>query len=574
MDLTAETPGHPRPSGEPAATPPEASSAAPTVAGGEVTLAFAVAVDPQGRTVPLSHPQVLATLLCAVDHERGRAGRLGGGGLRLEALAPLYFPIVVVPAPEPGRFAVFDGVGVWRQTFQRSLMPPVERLSQALAAPPPTSDRAGWLRTWASTIAGPTGAESMAVEGSFAAQQPLFADILRQSVFRIDPATEHPGFLPTRRSLEWYGQVVEEISRAIYRSDAELRAIGELKEAVDRVGKATIAALSEERRQLQYVDGNRARVYAHEEMDREADAVARSQHDQIRKELDSIRSAHAQIAAANASSRVAEAQLAHARPRSPEAETAHRRLAEATESRGQAEGAIASAHARIEAIHERERQAYRVLADRVAAVEQRTADGVAAHELLRTDLLGAAAELTAALEAQAALRTSERQAMSAQFIDAPSLQGVRVLWLPIWVATLVGDHAVRTIVFPPMRVRSAIGAGDSLKALFGGVVLPLEPMTAGFGTSLKGTLEQAIASDPWLYRHVRDLVKVADTTADPDFLLRLANGLKELRLSGWLTAEQERRYFLSSEQLLRGRPVDPVGHGPTGPAGGVAPGPA
>ncbi|MFI5415577.1 MAG: hypothetical protein ACHQ16_08030, partial [Candidatus Lutacidiplasmatales archaeon] len=89
---------------------------------------------------------------------------------------------------------------------------------------------------------------------------------------------------------------------------------------------------------------------------------------------------------------------------------------------------------------------------------------------------------------------------------------------------------------------------------FGGAILPLEPRTAQFGQGLRNTLESTIGSDPWLSGVMRQIVRSADATADPDFLPRLAKGLQELREAGWISGDQERRFFESSSEHVRGRP--------------------
>ncbi|MCI4346355.1 MAG: hypothetical protein L3K07_06335, partial [Thermoplasmata archaeon] len=180
---------------------------------------------------------------------------------------------------------------------------------------------------------------------------------------------------------------------------------------------------------------------------------------------------------------------------------------------------------------------------------------LAAHELLRDEVHLAGAELLAALDAHIQRQMVDRQALGSHLLEVPALEGVRTLWLPLWVATLVGPSHARCVVFPPMRVRSGVGVGDAIRTLFGGVVLPLEPRTAEFGRGLRTTLEAAIASDPWLFGVTRQIVQAADLTSGPEFLQRLARGLQELREAGWIGPEHERRYFEAASHHLRSRPM-------------------
>jgi hypothetical protein len=513
-------------------------------------------VDAEGRTHPLSESLVLATILCAVDAERTRHTFVWSRpGEVLEAVSSVYWPLLVVRAPGNGRVAIFDGTGVWNQTFRHSKMPGLDVLRKSLQHVPPSSALAAGLRELRAPLLYEGVPDSMKVEGLVPVNLPLLADILAQSGFRTEPVAPHAGFLPARHPIGWYEATVAHIGESLERFDAEIGELRETRAAVVTFLASASGRLDAERRQLQFELTSRSRVYAHAEMERDLESVHASIREQLHAELDRIRTANVAIAEARAMGKLGGLLAQRATARRQDASELKARLRAASEAERQATKEIREARARMESLHERERDSFAVLTDRVAVVEQHAADELSAQELLRDDAEAAGSELVAALDAVMQRRVSERDQLASHFLVLPGLAGAQTLWFPLWIATLVGPHGARSVVFPPMRVRDGMRVGDSIKTLFGGVVLPLEPRTAQFGQGLRTTLETTIASDPWLAGVTREIVRAADATADPEFLQRLARGLQELRVAGWISADQERRYFDASSQHLRSRPM-------------------
>jgi hypothetical protein len=532
------------------------SSATGHAVADEITLAFGTGIDGDGQRRPLPDSLVLAAILCAVEAEREQPAFLWSRPAEVvEAIAPVYWPLLVVPVPEAGRVVIFDGTGVWSQTFQHSRMPPVQDYRSRLATPPASSDLAAWFRELRAPLLFQGVPDSMKVGGLLPVNLPLLADIIAQTGFRSDPSTPHTAFLPTRHPIEWYETAVGQIGRSVRGFDAEIAELAALRDTVQNISREISARLDGERRQLQLDLTSRSRLYATEEMDRDVDSLHNAIREQIHVELGRIRAADIAIAHARASARVAEILVRRgSSPREDTSELRSRMRSEAEVERRFTQE-IREARGRIASLHERERDSYGVLTDRVALVENRAADELSTHELLRDDVATAGKELIAAFDSQIARRRVERDQLAGHLLAIPALEGVQTVWLPLWVATLTGPGGTRCVVFPPMRVRSGLGVSDSIRTLFGGVVLPLEPRTAQFGQTLRTTLEETIRTDPWLFGVTRQLVRAADTTADPAFLQRLAFGLQEIRQAGWITADQERRYFAASSQHLRARPM-------------------
>lgn len=539
-------------------SPPAGPPSAPDghVAMDEVTLAFATWMDASGVPRTLSESVVQATIFCASDDERTRQRFLfQREGETVRAVAPVYWPLLVFRVPESGRLVVFDGTGIWKLSFQHTLLPPLDACRAELAHPPSPADLPDYLRNIRGIVVGEAGSETLTVEGFLPIEAPLFSDIISQSAFRTEPLPAHPGFLPTRHPVAWYEATVSQITRSISQFDAELRALQELRALSESTRTAALERIGAQRRELESELRNRIRFFAHAEMEREAESLHRSIWEQTMVDLDRIRQANAATASARASAAMAEELSKRLAAHGGDPSRSKDQVRKAREVERAAQQEIREARSRIELLHERERQAFGVLTDRVAQVEQRAANELAAFELQQAEVEVAAAELLRAVDVETARRTAERDQVAAHMVDLPALAGVQTLWFPLWVAELAGPKGSRFRVFPPMQLRTGMKVGESIKTLFGGVVLPLESRTARFEQALRQTLEAAIERDPWLNTAMRQLVRTADATADPEFLQRLAAGLKELREAGWITADQESKYFVACSEHLRSRPM-------------------
>lgn len=541
-----------RPAVEP--SPSQAGATTPTALE-EVTLAFATWIDGSGVARPLSESLVQATILCAIDGERGRQRFVfQAKSETVQAVAPVYWPLRLFPTPDPNRVVIFDGSGLWKRTFQHSLLPPLDASHAELTHLPSPAALPVCLRTINSLVRGGAGSQALVVEGFLPVEAPLFSDIVSQSGFRTEPLPPHPGFLPTRHPVAWYEATVGQIVRSLSEFERELHELRELKAQVEATRVLGLERIAADWRALESELRNRVRFYAHAEMEREAEALHRSTWEQTMGDLDRVRRADAAIASARSAAATSEelAKRVSAAGGDGSVYRDRAKKAHATERQGLQE--IREARERIARLHERERKGFQVLTDRVALVEQSAAHDLAEFDLQRADLEAAAAELLATLEAETSRRVAEREQLAAHLVELPNLAGVQTLWFPLWVAEVTGAKGSRFRVFPPMQLRTGRKVGDSIKTFFGGLVLPLEPRTARFEQALRSTIEEALARDPWLNTTMRQIVRTADSTADPEFVQRLAQGLQELREGGWITADQERESFESCSQHLAARP--------------------
>ncbi|MCI4325204.1 MAG: hypothetical protein L3K00_04910 [Thermoplasmata archaeon] len=546
----------------PRIAPPRAPQEEPS----EVTLGFAMGVDDAGERRELPEAVVLATILAGVEAERsGLAQRLRlGPSETVEAVANVYWPLVVQKAPTAGRIAIFDGTGVWRRTFRQSILPdltPIHALLDAPATPPELLRTLTGLRP---SFAEDPGAEVLTVEGFLPVEPPLLFDVIGQAEFSRPPQSAHPGFLPARHDYEWYGAAVEQMGRWMTRFSLDLQRLESLKAKVaERLGGALLAVDDEtdERRH----DGESRLEKARAELTRESDRFHASVQAEVRRESEVVRVGQAGVAKGNIEQRTADVlaertshrrgdaapHLARGRRAAAEVRDAHRAIRESLE--------------RLEALHERERAAVVALTGRVTAVEHQEAELLAGRELFRDELSGVGTDVVDALSGHLAARERQRELLAQYFLPTRDLPPVKVLWFPLWMGMLRGPKGVRMVVFPPMQVGANPRFGALLKGWFGGAVSPLEPRTAQFDGALRRTLEDGLATDPWLAHAAFEIVRGADVLTDPDFAMRLAAGLRELESAGWVGAKASRRLLETYEEVVDLR-VASTG-GPTESAG-------
>jgi len=122
------------------------------------------------------------------------------------------------------------------------------------------------------------------------------------------------------------------------------------------------------------------------------------------------------------------------------------------------------------------------------------------------------------------------------------------VWMPIIVASFVGDRGRRTVVYPPMVARAGKGVLGSLKSTFGGAVLPLEPKTTQFEQIFRSGIERAVTEDASLAAYLASV-------GNSNNLLHLANlrellgrGLAGLRAQGWIKDKHERELVMALER--------------------------
>ncbi|MGC2290030.1 MAG: hypothetical protein WA688_09280 [Thermoplasmata archaeon] len=505
----------------------------------EVTLSFAMRWLSDGSHQELPAPIVLATILIAVETERRRLVHLftGGGSEEIEAIANVFWPLIVIPGPASPQVAIFDGTGVWTRTFRYTLLPPMDQVHQLL-------DQAGSVPEFIAQSRGllplfghDPGAERLTVEGFLPVDPPLLFDVLSHSDFRSDPQVPHAGFLPARHDALWYRDVVAQMQRWLDRFEQDLATLGAVRERVSERAAHLTAGLDTELRQMDEAV-QRQRVETLQSVEAEMASIEARHSQSLRGHLEGIRVAQSQGAHAQASASTADALLQRARRRQTETDPHVARAREAERAARQAERDVDDLRRELERVHAQERGDLERSIARAAQVEQEHARRLAERELARDEFTSVAADLMQAVDGQLAARSMQKNLLAGYFIPLQSLAQVRVIWFPLWTATLRGPRGVRQLVFPPMQVRTETGLVETLKSIFGGVVLPLEPKTAQFDKVLRTTMEESLQKDPWLSVATQELSRAADVLVDPDLLTRFDEGLTELRTAGWITPKQ------------------------------------
>jgi hypothetical protein len=510
----------------------------------EVTLGFAMVSGDDGALHELPEPTLLATILIAVEADRHRiVNRLAGGAdEEIEAVASVYWPLIVLPGRQAPEVAIFDGTGVWTRAFRYTILPPMENVTPLLAADLAPAEFLDRMRRLMPYFAQDTGTEVLNVEGFLPIDPPLLFDILSHSDVRSDPQTPHAGFLPSRREMTWYQDTVGQMFRWLDRFDSDLQTLRGVRDRFHGL-------ISDIERRL---DAEYVRLHA-ESLERAQQAAAQSEQEiaaiqthyraRIQPHVATLRRTHAVIAHAETSAATADTLAFRATYRRTAGDVHHARKKHAEATIRQANLEAAEARQEIERIHAAERADSERALVNAGQVEQHYARALGDHELFRDELSAAGVELLHAVDGQIAARSAQKNLLAGYFLPVPNLANVSVVWFPLWLATLRGSRGVRQLVFPPMQVLEQKGWGGALKQALGGVVLPVEPRTAQFDKVLRTTMEDALRRDAWLSTATQELTRAADVLVDPDVLHRLQQGLRDLGRQGWITPKQEKSFL-------------------------------
>ncbi len=536
----------------------------------EVTLSFALRLMEDGNLQELPAPIVLATILIAVESERRRLLHLltGGGTEEIEAIANVFWPLIVLPGPVAPNVAIFDGTGVWNRTFRYTLLPPMDQVHTLLDRPGGMAEFVSQARSLLPFFGHDPGAENLTVEGFLPVDPPLLFDVLSHSDLRSDPQVPHAGFLPARHDAPWYREVVSQMQRWLDRFEQDLATLTGVRERILEQVSRINAEQDAELHQLEQ-DVQRRRVETLQSIETELQTIHGRHQQTLRQHLEGIRVAQSQGAHAQVSAATADTLLQRARHRQAESDHHAARAREADRVARQADRDVDDLRREIERVHAQERADLERSIARAGQLEQEHARRLSERELARDEFATAAADLVKAIDGQLAARSMQKNLLAGYFLPLPSLAEVRVIWFPLWTATLRGSRGVRQVVFPPMQVRTGTGLVDALKSLFGGVVLPLEPKTAQFDKVLRTTMEESLQRDPWLSVATQELTRAADVLVDPDLIPRLDEGLTELRTAGWISAKQAadfRRAYSTREVRRSAAPATKPSDLPAGAA--------
>jgi len=534
----------------------------------EVTLSFALRLMPDGTHQELPAPIVLATILIAVEAERRRLVHLLSGGTEeIEAIANVFWPLIVLPAPTAPHVAIFDGTGVWTRTFRYTLLPPMDQVHSLLDRPGSSNDFVAQARSLLPLFGHDPGAERLTVEGFLPVDPPLLFDVLSHSDFRSDPQVPHAGFLPARHDAAWYRDVVGNMQRWLDRFEQDLATLTAVRDKVSQQVTRISAELDGELHRLEQ-DVQRQRTETLQKLEEETRAIEARHQLAMRGHLDGIRVAQAQSIHAQSSASTADTLVQRAKHRQTETDHHVARARDAERAARQADRDVDDLRREIERVQLQERGELERAIARAGVVEQEHARHLGDRELARDEFTATAGDLLKAIDGQLAARSMQKNLLAGYFLPLTSLADVRVIWFPLWTATLRGPRGVRQVVFPPMQVRTETGLVDTLKSLFGGVVLPLEPKTAQFDKVLRATMEESLQKDPWLSVATQELTRAADVLTDPDIIARFDEGLTELRTAGWINPKQAADFRKAYVARAARRPSGPA---PPGlPAGAAA----
>ncbi len=504
-------------------------------------------------------PALLATMLLAVESDRRDILNRVAAGFEeeIEAVAPLYWPFLIVHGEGSPGAAVFDLTGVWKRSFQYASMPPAEKLRSVLDGHLAPEEFLARMRALAQSFASNQGTEALTVEGFLTLDPALQLDLLAQASGPAGAPSPRAGFLPSRHRVEWYEQEVERMRQWLARLDGDLASLREFRGQAEAAVRSAQARLELAGAKTE-TEGRELVAEAQQHAHREIAKIQQARHAEVLQHLNGIERAHHTVAYGETAISTATTLADRAVSRRDDPRPHHLRAREARTAIRNARHQIRESRRAIEEIHQRQRDAQEEALAAVAQIERSSAMGLAHHELLGDHFLSGAADLLAAVDGQIASRQAQKEAMARNFLPLPSAAATKIVWLPIWAATLRSPRGVRQIVFPPLKVRDSVGVGGSLKRLFGGMVLPFEPRTVPFDKEFRSTIEQALSADAWLANVTQELTRSADVLTSPTILGRFEEGLLELKRKGWISQKQASDFLRAYRELADRRKSKPT----------------
>ncbi len=496
-------------------------------------------------------PALLAAMLLAVEADRRDIRNRVATGFeeQVEAVANLYWPFLLdQEGGNPGA-AIFDLTGVWKQSFRYTFMPPKEKLHALLEGVPSPEELLARMQAVTQSFTDDARTEVLTVEGLVPLAPQLQVELLSQTTGLMDPEPPEAARLPARHSVERYHQEGARMRAWLDRLEDDLGALRGFRAEVDALVQSTRSDLEQAHARAEAG----AREYARQAKWQTLEKIAKSQeghHAEVLRHLEAIGDAHRVVAQAETDLATSTTLATRAASRRDDARPHQVRAKEARSTLRAARRQIRDGQRAIEWIHEHQRDEQQKALAALEQIEQSGALTLAQHELLLDQFLAGASDLLQMVDRQISARLAQKEALSGCFLPLTAPASGRIVWLPTWVATFQSPRGARHIVFPPLKVRTTKGVTGTIKRLFGGMVLPFEPRTVQFDRQFRPTVEQALASDPWLSSVTRELTRAADLLGAGDVLVRLEEGLTELTRNGWISQKQGSDFLRSYTELL------------------------
>jgi hypothetical protein len=503
--------------------------------------------DPSSQHEPdieLPEPGVLAALLLAIESDRREIVNRVASAFEeeVEAVAHLYWPFLLVRGQDSPGAAVFDLAGVWKQEFTYSFMPESTTLQGILEGGSSPDEFQARVRKVVETFGHSSGTETLNVEGFVPLAAPLQLELLGQTLPHAEVLAHGSVTLPTRHSVGWYRDEIARMRQWLARLDSDLQSLRELRVKAEGAVALAQATLDQDRAVAEAEALGlvmEARRRAHQEIDK----IQQAHHTEVLHHLEEIDGAHRTVAVGETTMMTSDTLAERAAARREDPAPHHGRARGARLEVRDAKRKLAESQRAIELIHERQRRAQEAALEAVISLERSNALAGASHDLLRDQVKGAGSALLQCIDGQIAARQAQKETLSGFFLPLPAPVVSRVVWLPVWAVTFRNPRGIRQLVFPPLKARPRIGVGGSLKRLFGGIVLPVEPRTTQFDREFRSTVQQALAKDPWLSQATQELTQAANILRSPEVPRRLKEGLEMLRRNEWISAKQATEFY-------------------------------
>ena len=528
-------------------------------AGGYITFPFAVTETVDEKTqqralVNLPEHMTIATILTDVEGERKHRSFLSKSEEHVVFLAPIYYPIAIVPWLYD-RDLVMDPMGIWEHTFHYERVADPEILNNELNAVNDIEDMKGAMARCRTALSRVSAKEGIPVKGLFIHEE--FMGDLLSHMHLVERAEERRGFLRPRMDRERLETTVNSLRDMIQRINGDLGKLNDLSGFIHQ--KVTVWEGTIDARIETVTKDYDTRI---DTLRPEVEANVKDLEGRKEEEIRSLRGKIAELEreVARVSTEVEKHALQYEKLRShPQKRVeAERERALLDQAKQNQKGVKQRVHDAESGITQADKQFKTLIArewDRINSLVKEKTEWTNALAAEKQAMQNAAADLLAYINDLLGRKRAELEHVESQGVVTPPFSRSDFVYLPFYVALLDQNGKRRYLVFPPMVAKKSKGLVDSMKATFGGIVLPLEPKTKQFEQVFKTGIEEALRTDHLFVEEVNHAGGESNAFNRPDLLNVLFYGLEEMKRQGWINDKHVATLKERFQSVLQNRPT-------------------
>jgi len=488
-----------------------------------------------------------ATILADVEKKRAKAGLVKRREEVVAFVSMLHWPIILIPWRE-NRFLVFDGMAVWSHVFEDPKIANTQSFLRAIEGCAGYKQFASVEDAHVAYFKEFAEVERLPIMGLFIHEE-FMKDLLDHFGFARPAESAQSSFLEPRMPTNDATMAVKRIADMIIFGKKELEGLAVAKESLR-------STLERFRREIEgLVEEVRRRFTSKIEAIRPDVTDKASQLERKREEMWSLM--QPRLVSLQAEVRKLESEESHwvreskRKELGQEAQTkARERLNNARRDLENAKGEVQKYQdemARMRSDYDKQVQAQW---ERIRSLERERDAQVAALMNDQQTMTQKASMMFQDMENLRKKKEEQIAFVEAQGVMVPPQLTSDVIYMPLFVSSLVGDKGVRYAVYPPMIAKSGKGVIGGIQSMFGGLVLPLEPKTKQFDEVFRTGIEKALVEDRSLATYIGSVSMSANVLHRRDLPDMLVRGFAELKSHGWIKDKHEKELLRSLQRHI------------------------